>query len=608
MLFTPEQETASAAVPWQPFRADRTFWLIGLALLLGAIALARPAVAVPAAVSDHTIIVVDTSASMGAVTEDGRSRLDVARSRAAELIGLADDGRVVSLVQAGAHARVLADAVPAGQAAPALDRLALSGGRAAMDEALTLAAALIRPGEGTAIQVLADRLPDDATAFAPAGTRVDIVGDTQPNLGIGAIRGSRLSAGGATVLVEVDSFSALAVEARVSIEVGEEVVARERVDVPPNGRVDVELALDGEVPDDGLVVARVRLVGQGPDGEPLVDGLVSDDQAQMVLPEEPALQVLHVGPDNVFLDAALRALPDVVVTRLPRMPPQVDADVIVLDRLPLPAQPAAPVLAIAPTSLPDGLAVAGTRDLPSVTQVDVASPLLLDADLRTLAVARTDVVEAPALRTVLGGPGGPLLLEGRQGEVGLVLLPFALTDSNLPLQAAFPVLVANSLTHLAGRPADLPLIAGADRTLPLPAGVPATLTAPDGEAIRIGGLHVTATLDQPGVWQVDYDTPPPGRSPTRLAVNADVAESDLRVGAPGTTGGGRPADGQPSTQGGTPGDLGGTAPRLALPGDVALDTEGVAELWRWFLAAAALLVAAEVALSLRDDLVGGRRT
>ena len=73
LLFADEQETASAAIPWQRFTPDRTFWIIALALLMGTLALARPAVAVPAEVSDHTIVVVDGSASMQATTADGVS-------------------------------------------------------------------------------------------------------------------------------------------------------------------------------------------------------------------------------------------------------------------------------------------------------------------------------------------------------------------------------------------------------------------------------------------------------------------------------------------------------------------------------------------------------
>jgi len=89
-----EHETATAAVPWQPLSPDRTFWLVTLAVLLGA--LARPNVAVPAEVGDHTIIVIDASASMRASTADGSARIEQARGVAADLLDRAGDGRLVS--------------------------------------------------------------------------------------------------------------------------------------------------------------------------------------------------------------------------------------------------------------------------------------------------------------------------------------------------------------------------------------------------------------------------------------------------------------------------------------------------------------------------------
>jgi Ca-activated chloride channel homolog len=98
MLLADEEQTASAAVPWQPFRGDRTFWLVALATVLAAVGLARPAIAVPAEVGDHTIVVVDVSASMGAVTEAGGTRLEAARAVVGDLLDRAGDARVVSIV------------------------------------------------------------------------------------------------------------------------------------------------------------------------------------------------------------------------------------------------------------------------------------------------------------------------------------------------------------------------------------------------------------------------------------------------------------------------------------------------------------------------------
>lgn len=599
LLFADEHETVSAAIPWQPFTPDRTFWLIGLAVLLGAVGLARPAVAVPADVSDHTIVVIDGSASMGAVTDDGRARIEVARARAADLIDRAGDGRLVSIVVAGTHARVLADTLPAGQASRALDGLSVSGTRGAMADALTLAAALIRPGEDTVMHLLTDGgIADDAAALAPRGTILTLIGDDVPNVAIGALRATRLGPSAARLLIQVDSFADLAADVRVTVRGADGTLATRAARVDPHGRTDVSLEVDGLTGPSPVLEVDVALDQAGPDGAALVDGLASDNRARVVLPEHPDVRVLHAGPENLFLDAAIGAVPGVTVDRRPSLPATLaDVDLVIADRVPLPAALTVPVLAIAPTALPDGATVTGRREAPTITRIASDDPLLADADLSDLAVAAMDVVDAPALRPLVDGPGGPLVLSGRIGGSTMVLLPFALADSNLPLQVALPVLVSNVVQRLAAPPADVPLVAGADRTLPLAEGVEAVLTSPNGAAVAVGGARPSASLDVPGVWRLTVDGEPPSRGPAVLAVNPDVGESDLDVVEPPLA----VAAADPEE------DEGSVAPRLALAGDTALRTDGRVELWRWFLLAATALVLAELVAQARAERGGRRR-
>ena len=80
-LWQQTQRSVAAAVPWQRFRPDLTFWLVLLAIVAGALALSQPYLSVPAVLGDHTILVVDASGSMLA-DEDGPTRLELARSLA----------------------------------------------------------------------------------------------------------------------------------------------------------------------------------------------------------------------------------------------------------------------------------------------------------------------------------------------------------------------------------------------------------------------------------------------------------------------------------------------------------------------------------------------
>jgi Ca-activated chloride channel homolog len=66
-------------------------------------------------------------------------------------------------------------------------------------------------------------------------------------------------------------------------------------------------------------------------------------------------------------------------------------------------------------------------------------------------------VRAPWARPLVTAAGGPLLLIGEQGGQRIALLTFDLRASDLPLQIAFPILMANITNWLSpGRAFDAP--------------------------------------------------------------------------------------------------------------------------------------------------------
>lgn len=82
--------------------------------------------------------------------------------------------------------------------------------------------------------------------------------------------------------------------------------------------------------------------------------------------------------------------------------------------------------------------VAVDRDDPLLHYVDAAS--LMD-DLQ-IAHARA-IAQSPLFRTPIQAQGGPLLLAGTVNGRRVAVLAFDLHHSNLPLQIAFPILMAN---------------------------------------------------------------------------------------------------------------------------------------------------------------------
>lgn len=506
-LWQRTDRSVSAAVPWQRFRPDRTFWLVLAAIAVGAVALARPTVPAPEVLGDHTVIVIDASASMFA-DEDGPSRLELARRAAGDLVGQLGPGQTASVVEAGPRARTLIS----GAGDPGAVRRALGGLRAShapadLSDAFTLAAALERPGQTTATYLFTDGVvPDVYAQDAPAGLRVRAVGSDRPNLAVTRLQAVPTGAGGARAFVQVRNYGLAAADARVTLErEGDgDPVAEQQVRLGPRGTEDLVLPIAAAGGDtDAVLRATVATVGT------VDDALAVDDTAWAVLAGARASRVLLAGPGNVFVDAALRSVDGVEVTTAPAVPEDLSGfDAVVVDRIPAPPRPGRPTLYLAPSAPPEGVTARGAHDLPALTFQDPDDELLRDVDLSDVAIASAQTIEAPALRSVAGGPRGPLLVAGRLGATPVVYLAFDLAESNLPLQPAWPVLVANTLTWLTGPPAPAPLTAGDEVALDVPEGVRALrVHPPSGDPIVVDPARPRLALDQVGLWRVDHEGP-----------------------------------------------------------------------------------------------------
>jgi hypothetical protein len=94
--------------------------------------------------------------------------------------------------------------------------------------------------------------------------------------------------------------------------------------------------------------------------------------------------------------------------------------------------------------------VGGVLDGPALDRTDPADPLLRFVDFSTLHIGRARAVTlADGMRAALSTPAGsPLVAAGRVGGRGVALLAFALGDSDLPLQVAFPLLMSNIVDAL----------------------------------------------------------------------------------------------------------------------------------------------------------------
>lgn len=533
-LWQQAQRSVAAAVPWQRFRPDLTFWLVLAAIVAGALSLSQPYLAVPAVLGDHTILLVDASGSMLA-DEDGPSRLELARREADALVATMSPGQEVSVIEAGARARVVLSASPEpGAVRDALRSLRVGHGPADLPDAFTLAAALQRPGQDTVVHLLTDgELPAEARTSAPPGLQVTAVGTPRPNLAITRLQAVPVGAGSSQVFVEVRNFGQQESNAELTLTVAGETVVSERFRLPPRASDDRVLSVTGG--DGDVLSAMVAPVGQDVTGGDRRDALTIDDRAFALLASPREVAIALATPGNVFLEAALSSMPGSTVEVVDRVPRSLaDVDLLVVDRLPAPSPPPVPTLLVAPTIWPDGITAGEEVERPTVGFQASDHELLADVDLSEVAVAAATPLASPALTALAGGPQGDLVLAGRLDGVPVVAFGFDLLQSNLPLAATWPILVANATSWLAGPPATVPASAGDTVTVPVVDGATSVaVTSPSGTERVLDAATARLTVDEVGLWRLAHlgDDDLPAGAPA-IAVNPVGTEGDLARPAP----------------------------------------------------------------------------
>jgi len=567
-----------ANAPWQRLRRSLLLLLQLLLVVLLALLAARPFLERPAGLAGDVVVVLDTSASMAA-TDVAPSRLAVAKERIYEALRDLPANGSVSVIAAGRTARVVVNGTTdLGRVRAAIDGVTVGSATGDLADALNLANALAARSGSAEILVATDAaLASKPTARLDHPVRVLQVGRERNNQAIIALA-VRPSSSGVTrsVFVSVANLDIEAVEGRRLELYGDGILleARDLMTIDPQTRTEVVI---DDVPPEASVI-EVRLTG----GDP--DALALDDRAWAVVPPDRLRRILLVSEGDPYLETALTYLPNTELYGVapanygPATHPEL-FDLIIFEGF-LPAElPPAAVLAIAPTETSPLGEVTGTLADPAIGSLSPDEPILRYVDLTSTHIGQASRLVLPAwARSVIPGPrGAPLLyvgeLDGRRAGV-LAFLP---RNSDLPLQVAFPVLVANLTGELLGASAapTTAVAPGDPVSLPLPAGATSLrVTRPDGSTLDLtpstpaAGSVVFSQTDELGVYSAvalfpePTATPatspgvtgsptapptlPPGASPTpvptappvdpgapvRFAVDLfDVAESNIALGS-----------------------------------------------------------------------------
>lgn len=402
----------------------------------------------------QVVIIVDNSASMAAVGDDGKSRWEAARQKALGIVAGLRGGDEVAVVTAGSSVRVpvgMTDFAPA--ARDAIEALQLTDGPSRAMAAIDAAKRLTRSPERRRIVLISDGCFEGAqTLDTESGVDLVVVGETANNAAITAlaVRRSLVDPIGYAALIEAEYFGDEAIDVRVTIDLADQLVDVIPVKLEP-GKPWVK-TISGASADGGVL--RVKL-----DAKENEDGLAIDNEAIAVLPSRPRIPVTLVTEQpSLYLESVLGAIPLVDLTVASAVPTQSPAGgFLMLHRVVPEKLPSGAVFVIDPRGDSDAWKRGRQIEQAIIASQDTASPLMPHVRLTNVMLPgayELDMVDDATPLLVEAG-GATLMASLVRGDDRLVVLAADLDSSDLPLRIAFPVLMTNAVNWFLGQTGEL---------------------------------------------------------------------------------------------------------------------------------------------------------
>ncbi len=472
-----ENSTADlqANSPFQKLRWNLLLFLQILLLIVLALLVARPFLKLHAMTGESAVFVIDASASMQA-TDVGPSRIGAAKKLVSQMIGDLSRGDEACIVEAGQRTRVRAGFTSNQRTlSTALATVTATDTETSLRDALALAVSLAKKKSAAEIVLVSDGSfpPLDDLHLSGESLRFLQVGDEARNAGITAMDARRdySSRGGVQVFVQITSYIDEPTEFVLEMYHEDSMIDARPIELEAKG---VHGAVFSDFPyEAGVVTARIDLD----------DDLPADNAAFAHLQPRSSSSVRLVTEENMFLRRALEIDPLAEITRV--VPADFtesdDFDVTIFDGWAPETLGDGSYLLIATGTSNAPVRVTGKVTLPAVVRWNDRHPVTQHASFDDVAIAEAlSVVARPWGEVLVDGDMTPLIVAGRQGELRVVFVGFPFERSNLPLRAAFPILVQNCLEWLRSGSREV-----ANRSIQT------------GEAVPLGDLGEGVTVRDP---------------------------------------------------------------------------------------------------------------
>jgi Mg-chelatase subunit ChlD len=482
LLWADSLRDLEASAPFRRLKPNLLLLLQILAILLLALALAKPVRTVLARGYERTILILDVSASMQVRDLPG-ARFTAAQHAALAEIEALQPGQQAMLIASGHEARVLVpfteEQRALRQAVQALEALDVEGRLA---DALRLAQAnLLQGGRPAVVHVFTDGAFDtpEVPDLRGAALRWHRFAQRSRNIGITAFetRKTYFGAFDYQAFLSVANYSAETQTFDLRLTLDGQPLKVERVSLSP----EVKRSFVIPFTHDRGGVLRAEIQAE--------DDLAADNRALAVIPPPRQLRTLLVSPGNAFLEKALAADAQVQVEpgTAESLGKAAEYDVVILDNVPVKSVPPGRYLFI--NTLPEGipLELLGRIQEPPIIDWDRGHPAMRYLDLSKVVIQEAMRVRPQGSGRALAESNlTPLVYAIDERGMKAVFVGFDLYRTDFPLRVAFPLFVSNILRWLQPRTledAGLQLKTGQPVAASLPAGVrQATLTDAQGKA------------------------------------------------------------------------------------------------------------------------------
>jgi len=413
-----------------------------LMVILAGLALAKPVWIQEIPKTEDLVLIIDTSASMktrtGSVT-----RFDLAKQKALELVHGLPEGRRMLIIEAGKFPVVASPfSEDTDRLAATLDSLSARDVAGNLETAVFLGLSFINPEKNDRVFLVTDGAGCDFEKIISIHKKIKpvLVSGGDNNAGITAFefRKEPVRNTHYEIMVEVKNFTTQKIRCPIRLMLDKNVIAVENVNLTEKEKKLLIFPYHGPIA--GTATAMLEYD----------DDFSVDNTAYSVLNTSEDIWILYVSKGNFFLEKLMSVYPNFKVNRVDQVLPESwetqtkENDIIIIDRETVPPVTRGNILLIDAFSPAIPISKTGVVDYPEVMNWDRKSPLMANLNPAGIQIRRASRVKTgsrmiPVMETRTSG----LIYTYKTDELRAVFIGFDLTQSDLPLNVAFPMMMSN---------------------------------------------------------------------------------------------------------------------------------------------------------------------